>query len=249
VCSADVLSATQNLSKPYWPQLASDAKSITNLNITKLQGVNHIGEGFLDIGDFVLSDDALGVLQALAAHTAAVESYTCGREATSDLATLIDQRNSIQYRLLCLPTAGELNTELVNSPSVYESVRLTALIYSVAVTFPLPLSTSPILKLVFRLKLILAKTSAERNCKRVHGVLFWCLMIGGIAASNTEDRSWYVENLVILSAKLGFFTWRDVVSEMGRYLWLESACDSGGRDLWMEVLHFRSFGQNIAHLF
>ena len=60
-------------------------------------------------------------------------------------------------------------------------------------------------------------------------------MLGGIAASGTKDRAWYVQNLLITGKKLEVAAWEDVAFELGHFLWLECGCDSGGRILWEEV--------------
>jgi hypothetical protein len=44
-----------------------------------------------------------------------------------------------------------------------------------------------------------------------------------------------VQNLATLSVALKFSEWEEVTDELEKYLWLESACDAGGRLLWTEA--------------
>jgi hypothetical protein len=100
---------------------------------------SRLGHGFLELDPSSITHDALDVIRAMCDLTIDIESYCQGEPATSDLATLIDKRNKTQHILLSLPTYQELS-ELspcqVSSPCFYESIRLTSLIYSLAVIFP-----------------------------------------------------------------------------------------------------------------
>jgi hypothetical protein len=211
-----------------------------------LEFPSSLGHGFLELDPSSMTHDALDVLRVMCDITIDIESYCQGATATSDLTRLIDKRNRTQHMLLSLPTYEELSPCQVSSPCFYESIRLTSLIYSLAVIFPLPPIRSTHQKLAILLKSVLALPSVERYWKEFPFLLLWCLTLGGIAASSTECRNWYVQNLMALSAERRLYAWQDVTNEMRRYLWLESACDVGGRELWMEVrlVQGRFFGAN-----
>lgn len=153
-----------------------------------------------------------------------------------DLALLIDTRNAVQHSLLSLPAASELEYGDVSSGHLYESVRYTAIVYSVAVTFPLPPVTGVYDTLTKRLTELLEESREDVCWEMFPKVLLWVLVLGGIAASVTADRKWFVQNLAALSAALNTLRWEDIVLELGQYLWLERACDVGGRSLWLEVM-------------
>lgn len=86
------------------------------------------------------------------------------------------------------------------------------------------------------LKYVLEESKFEPCWQRCPTVLLWILVIGGIAASETGERMWYVQNLGTVAAVLGIWGWEDVAEELGEYLWLESTCDAGGRALWAEAV-------------
>jgi hypothetical protein len=235
------------MSKPYFPQLNISTETYTSHHITMLDFPSPLRHGFLELEPSNITDDALDVLRAMCALTIDIESYCQGAPATSDLAALIDRRNKTQHKLLSLPTYEELSPCQVSSPCFYESIRLTSLIYSLAVIFPLPPNRSTHQKLAILLKSFLAQPTVEIYWKEFPSLLLWCLILGGIAASSTECRNWYVLNIMALSAELRLYAWQDVANKMRRYLWLESACDVGGRELWMEVrlVQERFFGAKL----
>jgi hypothetical protein len=208
---------------------------------------SRLGQGFLELDPSSITREVLDVLQAMSNLTIDIESYCQGAPATSDLVTLTNERNKIQHTLLSLPTYEELSPFQVSSPCFYESIRLTSLVYSLAVIFPLPAIRSTHQQLATLLKSVLAAPNAARYWKEFPSLLLWCLTLGGIAASSTQCRNWYVQNIMALSTQMGLYAWQDITNEMKRYLWLESACDVSGRELWMEVrlVQERFFGANF----
>ena len=86
------------------------------------------------------------------------------------------------------------------------------------------------------LQYVLEESKFEPCWRKCPTVLLWILVMGGIAAFETGERMWYVQNLGAVAAVLGIWGWEDVAEELGKYLWLESACDGGGRALWAEVV-------------
>jgi len=247
--SSDILGATQNLSKPYWPLLDRTVKADPRSgNKLVYYPLKRLGEGFQALKEFGIADDAANILQALADLTVVIECYCRGIAPVPDLSTVIDRRNFVQHALLSLPTADELEFAEVSDARLYETIRYTALIYSVAVTFPMPPMTGIYDKLTGRLKSILKESKLDLYWKLYPKTLLWVLTLGGIAASVTAHRSWYVQTLAAISTALDISSWDDVVEEMGWYLWLERACDGGGRKLWLEVIRERyldsSFEEN-----
>jgi hypothetical protein len=185
---------------------------------------------------FSITDDAAKVLQAMADLTIAIEYYSRGITPALDLAVLIDNRNVVQHNLMSLPAADELEFKEISSAYLYESIRYTAIIYSIAVTFPLPPMSGIYDKLTALLKAILEESKLDLCWKLYPKTLLWILVLGGIASSVTADRSWYVQNLAAVSAALNIWQWDDVVEQLGQHLWLERACDVGGQSLWLEVM-------------
>ncbi len=58
-------------------------------------------------------------------------------------------------------------------------------------------------------------------------------------ASDTKERDWFVRSISIVAKILKIGTWEEVKDIVESFLWLESACGSGGRILWAEVTRGR----------
>jgi hypothetical protein len=140
---------------------------------------------------------------------------------------------------LSLKKGDELDYGEVTSPCLYESIRHAAIIYSAAVTFPIPASTGIFQRLASLLENVLEELKLDPCWQLCPKVLLWVLVLGGIASSDTVHRSWYVQHLVAVSDTLNLLMWDEVVGELANYLWLESACDTGGRLLWQDVSNGR----------
>jgi hypothetical protein len=243
--SSDILGATQTLSKPYWPLLDRTAKVDTSRGSELLCcPLKSLGKGFQALKIFGISDDLACVLQALADLTVVIECYCRGIAPVPDLSMVIDRRNFVQHALLSLPSADELDF-IVSSVTLYESIRYTAIIYSVAVTFPLPPMTGIYDKLTTLLKSVLEESKLDLCWGMYPQTLLWILTLGGIASSVTAHRRWYVRSLAAISAALNISRWEDVIEEIEKYLWLERACDVGGRKLWLEVSRERCLDNNF----
>jgi hypothetical protein len=207
--------------------------------------LKNLGQGFQALRVFGTSNEAIKILQALADLTVIIECYSRGIAPVPELSTVIDKRNFVQHTLLSLPTAYEQEFAEISSVHLYEAVRYTALIYSVAVTFPLPPVTGIYDKFTARLKSVLEESKLDLCWNMYPKTLLWVLTLGGIASSVTAHRSWYVQTLATISAALNISRWDEVVEEMGQYLWLERACDVGGRKLWLDVIRERYLDSNF----
>jgi hypothetical protein len=138
---------------------------------------------------------------------------------------------------MSLPPGDELLLleDEITSVSLYEAIRHAAFIYSAAVTFPLPAMTGHFHKLAGILQPLLEASKFDpcwRHCPRT---LLWILVLGGIAASDTKERSWFVKSIAIVARILKIGTWEQVTEIMEGFLWLDSACDAGGKALWADV--------------
>jgi hypothetical protein len=175
------------------------------------------------------------VIQSMVDLTIFIDCHCNGTKPIRNFTTFIDRRNYVQHSLMSLPSGEELLKEEVSSISLYESIRHVAIIYSAAVTFPLPALSGHFHKLAAILQTLLESSKFDpcwRHCPRT---LLWILILGGIAASDTREREWFVRNIAIVAKVSKVATWEQVVGVMEGFLWLDSACDAGGRILWAEV--------------
>lgn len=233
--SADILGCTQHLCKPSWPLLRQPSFTDEAGGILP----QNLGQAFRRLVPFGINNDAANVLQSMVDLTLIIDSHCRGIHPISDFKVFIERRNAIQHSLMSLSNGDELESGEVGSICLYESIRHAAIIYSVAVTFPLPPVSGIFRKLAGGLQNILEESKLDPCWQLCPKTLLWILLLGGIAASGTMDRVWYVQNLVTLSSALNLIEWKDVAEEVENYLWLESACDTGGSNLWDEMKNAR----------
>jgi hypothetical protein len=148
--------------------------------------------------------------------------------------------------LLSLPTATEL-TDLDEIAAqtgadlyLYESLRLGALLFSIAVVFPVPVTVGMVRNMIKQLRIAILAVRYRKDGNGWagrQGMCLWLYVLGGIAAEGVlEERSFFVDGVRQLSVFSGLQTWREVVGVIDSYLWMETACDIGGRELWSEVI-------------
>ena len=175
------------------------------------------------------------VLQSMVDLTIIIDCHNQGTKPIKDFTPLIDRRNSAQHSLMSLPTGAELLDGEVTSIVLYESIRQVAIIYSAAVTFPLPAMSGHFHKLAAILQPHLETSKFDSCWRHCPKILLWILVLGGIAASDTPERAWFVNSVAMVAKMLKLGTWKQVTEIMEGFLWLDSACDAGGRLLWAEV--------------
>lgn len=199
-----------------------------------------VGKAFRQLPEYGITDPMLEVLEYMEAITMAIDHYLQGKPGGLTLGQIIRTRTGVQKRLLLLPTAEELNINITPSsrPNLYECCRLTAMIFSVAVIFPIPNTYDVLQTLVRGLIASLEVTDIESHSVDCSGVLLWMLVLGGIAALGKPERPWFVSNLALVGVERLKLDWDGVEAILKPFLWLESACSHGGRQLWDEVMSF-----------
>lgn len=192
--------------------------------------------------------------QAARAYTRIVDSYIQGVMLKADLTLIIDQRNRVHHTILSLPSAIPATP---SSPSiyhhphkiVYEATRLAALIYSVGVIFPLPAGSSPLSTLARLVQSILqlpsspsspslsfsASTCIWASSPAASTLLFWILVLGGIAAERRPERPWFVTALGHTARRASIVSWEELRRKLEEVLWFDVACEQPGMRLWGEV--------------
>jgi hypothetical protein len=99
-----------------------------------------LGRRFRDLRDHGITEDAISVFDAIIALTIAIDYYLDGETGCLTIEALANGRSAIQRRLLSLATAEDIDRSFparLTSPDIYETCRLAALIYGVAVVYPI----------------------------------------------------------------------------------------------------------------
>jgi len=180
----------------------------------------------------------LHVFDSIGALTLAIEYHLAGKRFQLGLGAINRTRTAIQQRLLSLPASEELEISPPSSsqPNIYECCRLTALIYGVAVVYPIPNSHDVFQELVRRLMDAIQNVDIKMFGIDLFGVLLWMVVLGGIAALNTLERPWFASKLAFIVRRLDIEEWAEMENILDTFLWLECACSQAGRELWDEAL-------------
>jgi hypothetical protein len=236
--SSDVLVASKVISCPQFPffPLEGDTSPIPSLQSYLGFSSTDLKDGFLRLCKIGFTADLAEVFQAMKAYISIVERYKEPSITKPDMCRITNQRNFVQYHLLSLPPAGQFDKNFRQSYPVYESCRLAGLIVGVGVTFPLPAHTAPFQTLVRLLQIELQASDLESAwpCQDAVRALIWVLTIGGIAATGLPEGAWFVATLRRVTVRSGLSRWQDLKQVLESMLWLESACDRVGKQLWDE---------------
>jgi hypothetical protein len=182
----------------------------------------------------------LEALECMEAMAMAIDYYLKGKAGGLTLGRIVRTRTGVQKRLLLLPAAGDLNINITSSShtNLYECCRLTAMIFGVSVIFPIPNTYDILQTLVQGLTASLEVMEIENHSEDCSGVLLWMLVLGGIAALGKPERPWFVSNLALVGMERLKLDWDGVEAILKAFLWLESACGPGARQLWDEAMCF-----------
>ena len=170
-------------------------------------------------------------------YTSTLEKYIEGDISGPNPRMICDQRNLIQYHLMSFPPARSLT----GANPFYEVCRISAIIYSVGVTFPLPGAGAPFASLARTLKTELQVLGPCCDWPSLDAnILVWLLTLGGIAATGLSERKWFVVALARQARRALLCQWQELKQALKATLWLDSACDRAGEQLWTEVMALMS---------
>ncbi|KAE9374172.1 hypothetical protein N431DRAFT_283576, partial [Stipitochalara longipes BDJ] len=219
------------LHEPYIAAVKEWANTTSPLN-----PASTVGQSFRRLPECGIPDTMLEVLDCMEALARAIDHYLQGKPGGLTLGQIVRTRTGIQKRLLLLPASKDLDFTPSSYPNLYECCRLTAMIFGVAVIYPIPNTYDVLQTLVRELTASLEVTDIESHSVDYFGLILWMLVLGGIAALEKPERSWFVSNLALLSQReTSRLDWEGAESILKTFLWLESACSPGGRQLWVEV--------------
>jgi hypothetical protein len=173
---------------------------------------------------------------AVRGYNTLVKNYSQGFMSHLEMGYIIELRNLIQYRVMSLPAVGEILDPYLDLPPTYGALRLALMAYTMMVLFPSPLEMDPHPRIAKQLRYELELTGVSLDIwMPMVELLLWVLMLGGISASDTEHRPWYVDQIQWLAPLLGLTSWDQVKETMTSIVWIDSPCDVEGQALWQEV--------------
>lgn len=206
-------------------------------------GPSDIQRGFGQYQVIGFTPQMAEAFQAARTYIKIIQKSTEGRNSRTadrlDESLLADQRNFTEYTLLTL-LPSEAIVPYFSHPAqgtTYEACRLAGLIFGVGVIFPIPRQNSPLKDLAKRLRAAILQPTAVVlwSSANTRIPLIWILMLGGIAALGTADRSFFVSSLADTVRRIDIRSWAEIEISLNKMLWHSRACEKAGRDIWREV--------------
>ncbi|KIW23622.1 uncharacterized protein PV07_11808 [Cladophialophora immunda] len=192
--------------------------------------LSQLGAGF---DPFKLDKDLRNILQLMCDLVVALDHHVRRGDHPPQLSDIVLQRNAVQNKLLWLKPSP--TDDRGGEDTLASMTRLAANIFSDMVLFPLSPATG-----------IKPRLAGElRRCLRARpvldieeygppsGVFSWVLTLGGIAASFTRHRGWYIEKLAEhYGESLGDAD--AMLARMAPFLWWADVCDRPAKLLWAQ---------------
>lgn len=195
-----------------------------------------LGSGFLRVESCDFFIRIKEVVIEMSRYTAQIDSHMGGTLSEAIQMQMLNDRNIVHHGVMSLPTAEEILRESRHHVRYYyEPCRLALLIYSAAVVFPTPAYTGTYKKLANRLHDILKNIDLGIFWHEQPELLVWIWVLGGMAAVDQVERGFFVASLARVQYRSERPSWEVMKAILMRFLWLDSACDPPGKDLWGEV--------------
>lgn len=66
-------------------------------------------------------------------------------------------------------------------------------------------------------------------------LMLWILAVGGVAAFNLPERTWFVSNLMVIVSEMGLGSWEEMKRCLQMAIWADMMSDAQFRHLWEDV--------------
>ncbi|OAP59845.1 hypothetical protein AYL99_04847 [Fonsecaea erecta] len=223
--------------RPLWPwpnklHHALDAFDDLVLDPRAFQLSLVMGRGFSCVKDARLRR----LLMLACRTTLAIDLYHRKCPTAPSMRELCMARNAVQHQLCALDPPSDLVPS--HDDSLYNMVRLAALIYSDLVIFPLGESVSVKSQLAYDLRkaLELFFTGETLEAKAERELTLWCLIMGTMASYGTVHQEWYVAQLGCTLREDGrLLDWILFQTLMSHFLWWDHVLQPRCWDVWNEA--------------
>lgn len=243
VSFGDILKASCNLTRPTWgygsyaqhvPEAVLDDEWFRLVHRTD-HPLGSLGAGFTTLNlwlPYEIASCLSLVFADLADYTRATHDFILGSVANRNRAAMVDQRNSVQHKLMSL---RRMDDEEFERKDVYDLCWLVGVAYSMIVVFPLSPKAARFDRLAHLIRTTMVTPAVVSCWTQSPGLAVWMTTIGALCAIGTTDRSWYVEVLQQECERLNILCWHDLRMLLLEFLWFPVSSDSDGQDLWAEV--------------
>ncbi|KAL4909850.1 hypothetical protein BDW74DRAFT_44791 [Aspergillus multicolor] len=230
-----LVNSTLTLSRPQIPFFSVYGHEVSDLAFNFDYDPLQFEYETLEFVQMGLSPELAFAFQGMKMYTSAIQEYINGEIGGFDPRLICDLRNLVHFHVLALPPANQLHTS--QHGPLYEACRISALIYSTGVLFPIPAVGSPHGRLATLLQQELADTNFYDKSATGgnHNFLVWISAMGSVAASNSLERRWFVQKLAELNSHMSISHWNGLKLILKSILWLDCACDKAGEELWEDI--------------
>ncbi|KAL4956992.1 hypothetical protein BDW69DRAFT_191938 [Aspergillus filifer] len=244
------MSAVQTISKPIYRIVGVDGRPLDLQPPSLLfQPYGHhdsqvvAGSGFQDL--FYLwppiRQEIVSVFSHLGQYSSVIQHFSGEAYSPAVLDLLGDSRNLIHHRLLSLPNEDDpielilqckdqsaAENEL--SREIYLTCRLSAILYAVHVTFPIP--RSKVLRQSL-LESLYPRFERLHSQKNFQPLILWCV---AVAMSAMDDPEPLVSYMAHLTQDSGIYTLAKLVALLKSFAWVEAAVKDSWEGIWRRFI-------------
>jgi hypothetical protein len=193
--------------------------------------LSELGVGF---STFKFNESLGEVLQLMCDLIVALDHHVRGGMRPPEMSDIILQRNAVQNKLLWMKPLKADPPDCLDT--LDNIIRINANIFSDMVLFPLSPATGIKPRLAAELRRCLKSPVLDiEDYGPPSSIFLWVLTLGGIAASFTRHRGWYVEKIAEHYGHL-LCDLPTMVGRMSAFLWWKDVCDEPAKLLWTQAL-------------
>ncbi|KAE8423355.1 hypothetical protein BDV36DRAFT_290491 [Aspergillus pseudocaelatus] len=246
---ADLMFAAHSLTKPRYP-LVDVQGNLYNL-FSPLQVFDIApeqpslpGSGFRELLSLTppVNEKIANVFVHLGEYSKVIQMFSHRDLDASPLDLIGDVRNQVHHDLFSLPDEHGLPDCIIDQPDdpcdsshsleLYHACRLSALLYALHVTFPVPKSSALRAVIIPQLTEKLHHVSQKMSST----LLLWCTTVATIAAESMAQRQSLVQLTDKVRLDLQIYQLTHAVEILHVFAWTDVACLGGLYRLWDEIM-------------
>lgn len=205
--------------------------------------------------DIMNCHDLKTTIAAIAHTTGLLSTYYQQRCPMSSMGLLVESRNRAQHMTLSLPSAVSNDTQCAITQQracslqdpitdkitayLYETIRLSLLIYNDIVIYPMPPASRVGIRLAESLQCNLSVLfDIDFSIKLQHpSLLLWSLMLGGLSG-HESGQGWYQEQFnELLQSHFQCPKWLQLENLLSSFLWLDFVLNEEAIKFWSTCMH------------
>ncbi|KAK4894209.1 hypothetical protein LTR27_007577 [Elasticomyces elasticus] len=234
IAGHDLIVVSRTLSRPKLPNVWTSKGLIASIMMSVEAAA---GRGFVEMIPGGLPADMVSTLTYLGAVDRVLSSVRGQRLVDEHRARLLSAVNDAYHRVMSLLPWTEMTQEARSGSylATYECCRLTSMLYSNAVLFPLPIASGWHVELLKRLRVVLETARMEMWMEDTSSLMIWSSCIAGIAAHHTSEADFYTAMLRNGLISRGITTYADLRDAGSCFLWTDASCSAGAKKVWREL--------------